>query len=186
MNEIALRLAARLFDQPLIQNQYRSAFVEAMIEPYLARGGWRHVGNNWAGWDFEHEIGTRLELKQSAAWQTWDPVKQAALQSPEKGGPGIFDIAWRTGWFDAAGAVWTQQAGRPAHLYVFAWNGQVGSAADHRDPDQWEFFIVPAVDLPVQKTLRLSRLKAIPGIAGPFAGPERCAEALRRYEQNLT
>lgn len=73
MNEIALRLAARLFDQPLIQNQYRSAFVEAMIEPYLARSGWRYVGDNWAGWDFEHEIGTRLELKQSAAWQTWDP-----------------------------------------------------------------------------------------------------------------
>ncbi|MGH7051804.1 MAG: hypothetical protein ACREFV_04205 [Acetobacteraceae bacterium] len=33
MNEIAIRLAARLFDLPLIQNQYRSAFVKAMIEP---------------------------------------------------------------------------------------------------------------------------------------------------------
>jgi hypothetical protein len=28
----ALRLAARLFDKPLIENQYRSAFIEAMID----------------------------------------------------------------------------------------------------------------------------------------------------------
>lgn len=68
-------------------------------------------------------------------------------------------------------------------MYVFAWNGGLGSAADHRDPNQWEFFIIPAANLPMQKTLRLSRLKAMPGIVGPFTGPERCAEALRLYEQ---
>jgi hypothetical protein len=90
MNEIGLRLAARLFDRPLIQNQYRSAFVEAMIEPYIARNGWKHVGDNWAGWDFQHESGTRLELKQSAAWQTWDPHKE---KEPVKGG--LFDISPR-------------------------------------------------------------------------------------------
>jgi len=67
MNEIALRLAEHLFDQPLIQNQYRSAFIEAMVEPHFARRGWRQVGDNWAGWDFEHKFGARLELKQSAA-----------------------------------------------------------------------------------------------------------------------
>jgi hypothetical protein len=184
MNEIALRLAARLFDEPLIQNQYRSAFVEAMIEPHLARSGWRYVGDNWAGWDFEHELGTRLELKQSAAWQTWDPFKQAASGLPPKAGPGIFDIAPRTGWFDSAGAVWTKEAGRPANVYVFAWNGLFGDAADHRAPNQWEFFIVPAIALPPQKTLRLSGLRAIRGIAGPFVGPERCAEGLLPYAQS--
>jgi hypothetical protein len=133
MNETALRLAALLFDQRLIQNQFRSAFVEAMIEPHLARGGWRYVGGNWSGWDFQHKLGTRLELKQSAAWQTWDPFKQAASGLPPKPGPGIFDIAPRTGWFDEAGAIWTKLAepGRPAHVYVFAWNGQYGHAVDH-------------------------------------------------------
>ena len=185
MNDIALRLAARLFDQPLIQNQYRSAFIEAMIEPCLACHGWRHVGDNWAGWDFEHEIGTRLELKQSAAWQTWDPLKQAASGLLPKAGPGIFDIAPRTGWFDSAGAVWTKQAGRPAHVYVFAWNGTFGSASDHRKPDQWEFFIVPAAALPAQKTLRLRRLRAIVGNAASFMGPERCAEGLLPYARRL-
>lgn len=181
MNEIALRLAARLFDQRLIQNQYRSTFVEAMIEPYLARHGWRHVGDNWSGWDFEHEFGTRLEVKQSAAWQTWDPFKQAASGLPPKAGNGGFDIASRTGWFDSAGAVWTKEAGRPAHVYVFAWNGQFGSAADHRDPEQWEFFIVPTTALPPAKRIGLIRLRAIVGHIGSFMGPERCAEALLPY-----
>ena len=120
MNETALTLAKLLFDQRLIQNQFRSAFVEAMIEPYLARGSWRYCGGNWSGWDFEHKRGTRLELKQSAAWQTWDPFKQAASGLPPKPGPGIFDIGLRTGWFDETGAVWRKlpEPGRPAHVYV--------------------------------------------------------------------
>jgi hypothetical protein len=184
MNDIALRLAARLFDQPLIQNQYRSAFVEAMVEPYLARSRWRHVGDNWAGWDFQHDSGMRLELKQSAAWQTWDPPKQWVSQLPSQGGPGIFDIASRTGWFDSAGAVWTKEVGRPAQVYVFAWNGMIGNAADHRNPDQWEIFIIPTTVLPAQKTLRLSRLRAIVGSFGSVIGPERCAEGLSRYVSN--
>ncbi|MGH7103448.1 MAG: hypothetical protein ACREFJ_13735 [Acetobacteraceae bacterium] len=172
MNEIALRLAARLFDRPLIQNQYRSAFVEVMIEPYLAREGWRHVGDNWAGWDFQHERGMRLELKQSAAWQTWDPIKRAAASvRSAKGGPGRFDIATRAGWFDAAGAVWTKQVGRPAQIYVFAWHGLIGDAADHRNPDQWQFFILPGTALPPQKTLGLSRLRSIAESHRPLCRP---------------
>jgi hypothetical protein len=182
MNEIALRLAARLFDQPLIQNQYRSAFIEAMLEPALTKRGWRHVGDNWSGWDFEHTTGIRLEVKQSAAWQTWDPAKLASTaNSPARAGPGIFDIAARTGWFDETGAIWTKNVGRAAHVYVFAWNGQFGELADHRDPDQWEFFIAPAAALPAQKTLRLSRLRTI--ARGPVKGHERCAGELGYYVQ---
>jgi hypothetical protein len=131
-------------------------------------------------------LGTRLEIKQSAAWQTWDPFKQAASGLPPKPGPGIFDIAPRTGWFDEAGAVWTKWAGRPADLYVFAWNGFFGSAADHRDSGQWQFFILPATALPPQKTLRLSRLRSIVGLVGPVSGPERCATAIASYPQKLT
>src|SRR5437588_4103907 len=180
MNEIALRLAARLFDQPLIQNQYRSRFVEAMLEPYLACVGWRHVGDNWAGWDFQHDATrTRLEVKQSAAWQTWDPIK-VERGRPMKPGPGIFDIAARTGWFDEAGAAWTPEAGRPADVYVFAWNGGIGNEADHRSPEQWEFFVVPAIALPDKKaSIRIKRVRLI--AAASFTGPEQSAEALRPF-----
>jgi hypothetical protein len=193
MNDTARRLAKLLFDQPLIQNQLRSAFVEAMIEPHLAHSGWRYCGGNWSGWDFQHELDTRLELKQSAAWQTWDPIKlkKAREADPElqpKPGPGIFDIRLRTGWFDEAGAVWTKlpEPGRPAHVYVFAWNEQYGDAADHRDPNQWQFFIIPTTDLPArEKTLRLSKLRYLKGIVGPFSGPERLASELAPYAKRL-
>jgi hypothetical protein len=42
MNEIARRLAEKLFDQPLIQNQFRSTYIEAMIGPCLEPEGWRY------------------------------------------------------------------------------------------------------------------------------------------------
>ena len=47
INEIALRLACRIFDQKLIGNQYRSAFIEAMIEPLLEPRGWRYAGEQF-------------------------------------------------------------------------------------------------------------------------------------------
>lgn len=71
MNEIAEKLATRLFDQRVIQNDYRSAFVEAMLEPFLEPIGWEFKGANWNGWDFESRTGEYLEVKQSSALQTW-------------------------------------------------------------------------------------------------------------------
>ncbi len=139
MNEIAVRLAARLFDREVIQNQYRSEFIEEMISPLLAQDGWSHNGGNWAGWDFEHADGTRLEVKQSAAEQTWAP-------SGRKPSPRRFDVAARKGHY--IGAAWTATAGRLAGLYVFAWNGHRQPLVDHRDPAQWTFFVVPAIELP--------------------------------------
>jgi len=50
------RLSARLFDAPIMQNQIRPLYVEAMIEEALGPT-WRYVGGNWAGWDFESERG---------------------------------------------------------------------------------------------------------------------------------
>src|SRR5580704_15137715 len=98
MNEIALRLAMLLFDQQLIQNQYRSAFVEAMLLPYLAPGGWRYTGNDWSGIDFKHDrSGALLELKQGAAWQTWSSRRG---KGPS---PGNFDIAPRKRLYDEWG-----------------------------------------------------------------------------------
>jgi hypothetical protein len=141
MNEIALRLAAKIFDQPLIANQYRSAFIEAMIEPYLAPHGWTYKGDGWSGWDFERTDGCRLELKQSAAKQTWSQPRSAQTR-------GAFDIAARKGYFYEGGAKWAPTPGRCAQIYVFAWHPIFGPEADHRNPDQWEFYVVPATSLP--------------------------------------
>ncbi len=163
MNEIALRLARKLFDTPVIQNQYRSAFIEAMIEPILASDGWRYAGDSWGGWDFDHPDGTKLELKQSAAQQTWSNARHLRTR-------GAFDIAARTGYYDQGGSRWTVSPGRPAQIYVFAWNGVYGPATDHRDPSQWDFFVVPTILLPAQKTLSLSTLRRVvtSGGVGPL------------------
>jgi hypothetical protein len=65
MNDIAERLARRLFGGKLIGNQYRSSFVEEMIRPGLAAHGWSHTGDDWCGYDFKHGTDLRLEVKQS-------------------------------------------------------------------------------------------------------------------------
>ncbi len=154
INEIALRLASRVFDQERIENQYRGAFIEAMIEPYLEPYGWRNVSDGWSGWDFEHRNGSRLEIKQSAAQQTW--------AFPERRTRGAFDIAPRKGYYTEDGSKYVAVPGRSAHTYVFAWNDHYGPGTDHRDPAQWEFYVVATSSLPQeQRTISLSRVKTL-------------------------
>lgn len=151
MNEIARRLAMRLFDRPVIQNQYRSEFVEEMIAPLLAIDGWRHSGENWSGWDFERSDGAKLEVKQSSAQQTW--TNASAKQSVRR-----FDIAPRKGYF--VGAEWRESAGRMAQVYVFAWNGFRYPDVDHRSTGQWTFYVVAADDLPeISRSVSLTWLE---------------------------
>jgi hypothetical protein len=155
MNEIALRLASKIFDQPLIGNQYRSAFIEAMIEPYLAPHGWSYVGDGWSGWDFERTDGSRLEVKQSAAKQTWSAPRNIQTR-------GAFDIAARTGYFYEGGSKYAPIPGRCAQIYVFGWNPIYGPETYHRNPDQWEFYVVAAALLPEgQRTIALSKIKRL-------------------------
>jgi hypothetical protein len=140
-------LASRIFDQRLIENQYRSAFIEAMIVPYLAPHGWHYAGEGWNGWDFERHDGARLEVKQSAAHQTWSGPRKIQTR-------GAFDIASRTGFYSEGGSKWTVSPGRCAQTYLFAWNPTYGDATDHRNPDQWEFYVAAAALLPYgQRTI---------------------------------
>jgi hypothetical protein len=155
MNEIAARLATRLFDQKLIQNQYRSAFIEAMIEPQLVPKGWRYTGDGWSGWDFERSDGARLEIKQSAAHQTWSASRNVKTR-------GAFDISARTGYWSEGGSKWTAAPGRCAQIYVFAWNPTTGEETDHRDPAQWQFYVSPASRLPEgQRTISIAGIQRL-------------------------
>ena len=110
MNKIAMRLASKIFDQPLIGNQYRSAFIEAMIEPCLALHGWRYVGDGWRGWDFERTDGARLEVKQSAARQTWSVSRNLATRGASTLLPGRA-ISTRVGGFP-------YRDDTPKHMYL--------------------------------------------------------------------
>jgi hypothetical protein len=109
---------------------------------------WQLCSGDWRGWDFEHPTGLRLEVKQSAARQTWTGTRKAT--SP------IFDIRARTGYFE--GADWIADHRRFAHIYIFACHPIMDESADHRDPRQWRFYVVPTNRLPAGKTISLVKV----------------------------
>jgi hypothetical protein len=75
---------------------------------------------------------------------------------------GTFDIAPRTGYYYEGGTKYEPTPGRCAQTYVFAWNGFQGETADHRDPAQWSFHVVPASSLcEGQRTISLSKVKKL-------------------------
>ena len=51
------------------------------------------------------------------------------------------------------------EADRHANVYVFAWHGGTGTAADQRDPATWEFYVTAERDLPEQKSIALSAIR---------------------------
>jgi len=142
-----------LFDQPVIGNLYRPHYVERMIALALGEG-FELVSADWAGWDIQSSGGVRIEIKQSAAWQTW-------TGRPSLGGRttiGVYDIAPKTGYWSDGGSQWTAKRGRPADLYIFAWHPVTEpDTVDHRNPAQWLFYVVPTAELPAkQNTIRQS------------------------------
>ncbi|MBK8545700.1 MAG: hypothetical protein IPL62_20575 [Caulobacteraceae bacterium] len=52
-----------------------------------------------------------------------------------------FDIAPRTGEY-VDGAAWVDGVGRNADIYVFAYHPVADPTADHREPTQWQFYVV--------------------------------------------
>jgi hypothetical protein len=151
------RLIERVFNRPLIGNVERGAYVECMIELALsdARPPWS-LTDTWAAWDLrQDETSARIEVKQSAALQTWTTVTAGTS-------PPTFDIAPRTGYYKEDGADWFQPPtpARFSDIYVMAWHGERNPrVADHRRPDQWQFFVVPEHRLRRgQKSISLSPL----------------------------
>ena len=155
LHEAVLARMAAKFAGPVIQNSLRSLYVEEQVGVLLG-DGWVPMGADWAGWDFETSsaVGVdpvRLEVKQSAARQTWD----------QSGNPsrGSFDIATRTGYFK--GNIWFPSTARLAEIYVFAWHGRFDASCDQTDPSQWTYFVIPTSGLPMQKSIAQSRIKLL-------------------------
>lgn len=141
------RLIHALIGRPLVSNAFRGTLVEAIIAEAL-EPAWRWCANGWGAYDFEGPNGVGLEVKQSAARQNWhtECCKPCVPR---------FDIAERTGrWVDDK--TWVAGIGRAAGIYVFAFHPIFSAAeADHRVPEQWEFYVVAAARLPKQKSIGL-------------------------------
>jgi len=140
-----------LFDVPVIQNNLRGLYAEYLVAALLDTG-WKVTSSDWGACDIKHKDGTLVEVKQSAAKQTWQPSVRG-YSAPR------FSI--KTPKWLWEGAVATPANGRPAHLYVFAWHGDYTETADHRDPSKWCFFVVPTAELPDQQSIGLSSLRKL-------------------------
>ena len=159
MHRRVLEMLVGRYDRPIMNNLQRGDYVECMIGAALG-ADWRltsEEGWDWAAWDIEHAAsGARLEIKQSAARQTWDGESVRRRRNPS------FDIGPRKGYWPKDGGPWVTGPGRPADVYIFAWHGEVDEGADHRDASQWRFFVVAERLLPTgQKSIGLSRLEKI-------------------------
>ena len=175
--EILDELVIELYGQPIMSNLTRPIYVERLLARLL-KGDWRFVGGDWSGWDLENTSTlARIELKQSAARQTWTdgPTRIGKPTKP------IFDIEERTGHFGDNGSTWIKTPGRPADLYVFAWHPGFDpkDAVDHRDPEQWEFYLLPETRLPKgQKTLAPNSLMNLKPVKATQADIAQKVEAL--------
>ena len=166
--EVVAKVADAAFGKPLVTNVLRAQLVEAMVALVL-EPEWHWCSADYAPCDFERADGLRLEVKQSAARQSWKTDK------PSKA---VFDVAARTGRNEAYG--WVAEYGRAAHLYVFAHHPIFDDCADHRDPNQWDFYVVPSSLLPTVKQLALGTIKTMAEAVAIFALKEAVTATVTR------
>jgi hypothetical protein len=146
------RAAARIaFGRPVLMNTFRAVVAEAIIAQALDHR-WAHCAADYHPYDFERDDGVAVEVKQSAARQSW-------AKDGDKPSRIAFDIAERTGRY--VGNVWVSARQRWADIYVFAHHPRTDASTDHRRPEQWDFYVVHSHDLPEQATLSLARLTNI-------------------------
>lgn len=152
LTRIVARASAAAFNRPLVTNVLRAMLVEAMIAETL-EPAWRWCAADYANWDFENSDGLKLEVKQSAARQSWAPPdsKSSRIQ---------FDIAPRR-YHWAVDTGWVPAGNRVADIYVLAHNPVTDERADHRDPRQWLFHVVATRCLPPTRTILLPAVERL-------------------------
>jgi hypothetical protein len=151
VEEIVERASAELFKRKLLTNIHRAVIVEAIVAAAL-EPEWQWCSADYASCDFRRGD-VRLEVKQSASLQSWN----ASTLKPSKC---AFDIAERTGeWED--GVTWKPGHGRNADVYLLCHHPLVSTEADHREANQWRFFVVSERALPRQKTIALGAVEQL-------------------------
>lgn len=146
------RLTQRCFGQPIIRNDLRGELVEEIVAMAL-EPDWVLCGGDWAAFDLKQADGLlRMQVKQSAALQSWT-LPDAPNPRP------CFSI--KTKKYRWEGPIRVADAGRHADLSVFGWHDRTDATTDHRDPEQWQFFVVAERDLPARETISLSTLRKL-------------------------
>lgn len=166
MAEVVQRATSATFDRPIVINVFRSVLVEAIVAAALPEWDW--CSGDYASHDFAHPDGTRLEVKQSAARQTWFTGRPS---------PAAWDIRARRGYWEK-GVNWVAEPGRNAEIYVFAHHPVTDDTADHRNAQQWRFYVIATSELPEAKTISEARAARLTNPVS-FERLSTCVEALR-------
>jgi hypothetical protein len=165
------RLTRRLFGKRLIQNNLRGELVEEIVA-MATEPEWQLCGADWGACDLIRKSGgLRMQVKQSAALQTW------SFAAGPPANP-IYSIARKTGRYE--GSTWIEEPGRNADIFVFAWHGRTDEAADHRAPEQWQFLVVAERDLPDQKSISLKALRRMTDLVEMSCLRDKVAEVAKR------
>lgn len=164
------------FGSPLVNNVLRGLLAEAIIALAI-EPEWEWCSGDYSSWDFQNRAsGARLEVKQSAAKQSWVLNPSSRPSAPR------FDIAPRTGRWETDGS-FVAEAGRAAQLYIFAYHPVADESADHREPHQWHFYVTPTANLPSTKSIGLRSLEELSvkcGITGLARAVNAAEEGLVR------
>lgn len=136
-------LAARLLD-----NNLRGYWCEAMVAEAIGPAC-KIVSGGWHAWDLQigPDAGVfprrlRIQVKNSTRLQSWN----VATGKPSET---IFQLTWRRRPYYFARdfpGVPCEETGFMCDLFILCHHPvEIGSDADHRDPEQWEFYLLPAV-----------------------------------------
>jgi hypothetical protein len=165
---VIYRVNRRLFGSPLLRNSIRGELVEEIVAMAL-EPEWALCSGDWGACDLVHPASKlRIQVKQSAARQSWH---KGDCPPPKP----RFSIAEKTGRYED-GDRWIAERSRNAEIFIFAWHPITDASADHRNPQQWEFYVVPEAALPKQGSISLSSIRrlspsvAFDGLAGAVTG----------------
>ena len=147
------------YERKIMDNVERGAYVECMIAEHLGPDwvlAWE-MEFDWASWDLQHTpTGTRVEIKSSARRQPWHTIPESKAISPK------FSLKWPVQYWDGVKYVRISEGETILDFYIFAWHGEPKQGiADHRNPDQWEYYVARLDQLPKgRKSIGLPWLKA--------------------------
>ena len=139
LHEKVLSRLVRPYDRPVMNNVRRGEYILCLVAELLGTD-WTPPWTrdyDWAPWNLEHVSGAKIEVRQYASLQPEDPGTAAWSKDP------AFNISARKGYWTLDGS-WIDQFDRPADIYVLAWHPERDrSVVDHREPEQWRFFVIP-------------------------------------------
>lgn len=145
---IRRRLVDQFLGSRIMDNALRGYWCEAMVAEALG-SGCTIVSAGWHAWDIEigpsNEVfpkRIRVQVKNSARLQTWNLIN-GKVSDP------VFHLTYRPrpSYFVRDSVdIPCEDAGFLCDVYILCYHPSDDVAfADHRDPEQWEFYLVPVV-----------------------------------------